>query len=139
VPLFKSLDAIRIADIAHLLKARVVPARQIVVRRGEMADAMYFIMSGQVEVDVQPEPIVLEEGQYFGEIALLKETPRTATVLTLVECSLLSLDARDFRKLMERYPEIRAAVEQVAEKRLVGHSGAHHLAGEPTTEGPAQA
>lgn len=118
VPLFKGLDAIRIADIAHLLKARVVPARQIVVRRGELADAMYFIMSGTVEVDVQPEPIQLGEGQYFGEIALLKQTPRTATVHTLEECTLLSLDARDFHKLMERYPEIRQAVSLVAEARL---------------------
>ena len=121
MPLFKSLDAIRIADIAQLLKAKVVPARQVVVRRGEMADAMFFIMSGSVEVDVQPEPIHLGEGQYFGEIALLKETPRTATVLTVEECTLLSLDVRDFRKLMDRYPEIREAVAQVAEKRLHGH------------------
>lgn len=139
VPLFKSLDAIRIADIAHLLKARVVPARQIVVRRGEMADAMYFIMSGQVEVDVQPEPVVLEAGQYFGEIALLKETPRTATVLTLEECSLLSLDARDFRKLMERYPDIRAAVERVAEERLVGLGSAGTPTGGFAAEGSGQA
>lgn len=122
MPLFKSLDAIRIADIAQLLKAKVVPARQVVVRRGELADAMFFIMSGTVEVDLQPEPIHLGEGQYFGEIALLKETPRTATVLTVDECMLLSLDARDFRKLMERYPEIREAVAQVAEARLHGQA-----------------
>ncbi len=122
VPLFKTLDAIRIADIAQLLKAQVVPARQVVVRRGEMADAMFFIMSGEVEVDVPPEPIRLGEGQYFGEIALLKESPRTATVLTVEECTLLSLDARDFRRLMERHPDLKLAIERVAEARLHTHA-----------------
>jgi voltage-gated potassium channel len=118
MPLFKTLDAIRIADIAQLLKAQVVPARQVVVRRGEAADAMFFIMAGEVEVDVPPEPIRLGEGQYFGEIALLRDTVRTATVITVDECTLLSLDARDFRRLMERHPDLKAAIEAVAEGRL---------------------
>ena len=122
VPLFKTLDAIRIADIAQLLKAQVVPARQVVVRRGEVADAMFFIMTGEVEVDVLPDPVRLGEGQYFGEIALLKDSVRTATVITVNECTLLSLDARDFRKLMERHPDLKAAIETVAEGRLHAHA-----------------
>jgi CRP-like cAMP-binding protein len=118
VPLFESLDATRIADIARLLKTQVLPARQVVVRRGEAADAMFFIMSGEVEVDVQPTPVRLGKGKYFGEIALVKDVLRTATVITLGECRLLSLDVNDFRRLILQYPDLKAAIEHVADERL---------------------
>ena len=118
VPLFASLDATRIASIAQLLKTQVLPARQVVVRRGESADAMFFIMSGEVEVDVLPNTVRLGKGQYFGEIALIKDTLRTATVTTLNECQLLSLDVNDFRRLMAQYPDLKAAIERVADERL---------------------
>src|SRR5215813_1859969 len=68
VPLFAGLDAARIAEIARLLKRQVVPAQFAVVRRGDPADAMFFIMGGEVQVDVQPTPVRLGKGQYFGEI-----------------------------------------------------------------------
>jgi voltage-gated potassium channel len=118
VPLFESLDATRIADIARLLKTQILPARQVVVRRGEAADAMFFIMSGEVEVDVEPAPVRLGKGEFFGEIALIKDISRTATVITISECRLLSLDVNDFRRLMDQYPELKVAVEKVAGERL---------------------
>src|SRR5574342_666483 len=96
-PLFAGLDASRIAEIARLLKRQVVPAQFVVVRRGDPADAMFFIMSGDVQVDITPTPVRLGRGQYFGEIALIRDTVRTATVTTLNECQLLSLDVADFR------------------------------------------
>src|SRR5215813_12586568 len=64
VPLFAGLDAARIAEIARLLKRQVVPAQFAVVRRGDPADAMFFIMGGEVQVDVQPTPVRLGKGQY---------------------------------------------------------------------------
>src|SRR5258707_14970236 len=57
VPLFSGLDAASIASIARLLKPEIAPAHYAVVRRGEPATAMFFIMSGEVEVDVQPHPV----------------------------------------------------------------------------------
>jgi voltage-gated potassium channel len=120
VPLFAGLDASRIAEIAGLLKRQVVPAHHVVVRRGEPADAMFFIMSGEVEVDVQPNPIRLGRGQYFGEIALLRDTVRTATVTSVSECQLLALDVADFRRLLEAHPDLKAAVMEVAERRMSG-------------------
>jgi len=120
VPLFSGLDATGIAAIARLLKPQIVPAHYAIVRRGEPATAMFFIMSGEVEVDVQPHPVRLRGGQFFGEIALLKDTQRTATVTAHTETQLLALEADDFRKLMEQFPEIRQRVVQVAEGRLGG-------------------
>lgn len=120
VPLFAALDATRVAAIARLLKPQIIPPDTVVVRKGEPADAMFFIMSGEVEVAVEPAQVRLGAGQYFGEIALLKSTERTATVRTVAECRLLGLEARDFRRLMDENPGLREAVEAVAEARLHG-------------------
>ncbi len=132
VPLFAGLDASRIAEIARLLKRQVVPAQFAVVRRGEPAEAMFFIMAGQVEVDVQPHPVRLGPGQYFGEIALLRDTVRTATVTTVSECQLLSLDVADFRRLLDAHPNLKATITRVAEQRLSAVPTA-----EPGSSGPA--
>jgi voltage-gated potassium channel len=118
MPLFAGLDATRIAEIAGLLKPQIVPAHYVVVRRGEPADAMFFIMSGEVEVDVRPYPVRLGQGQYFGEIALLRDTVRSATVTSLKECHLLALDVADFRRLLAAHPELEAAITKVADQRL---------------------
>jgi voltage-gated potassium channel len=128
VPLFAGLDAARIAEIARLLKRQVVPAQFAVVRRGDPADAMFFIMGGEVQVDVAPRPVRLTRGQYFGEIALLRDTVRTATVTTLSECQLLSLDVADFRRLLDSNPSLNAAITRTAEARL-----GELLAGMPPT------
>ena len=120
VPLFAGLDAAGIASIARLLKPQIAPAHYAIVRRGEPANAMFFIMSGEVEVDVQPNPVRLRGGQFFGEIALLKDSLRTATVTALTEVQLLALEAGDFRNLMEQYPGLRERIAKVAEGRLDG-------------------
>jgi voltage-gated potassium channel len=123
VPLFTGLDAARIAEIARLLKHQVVPAQFVVVRRGDPADAMFFIMSGEVQVDITPTPVRLGRGQYFGEIALIRDTVRTATVTTLTECQLLSLDVADFRRILESHPNLKATITRTAEERLGGLAG----------------
>jgi voltage-gated potassium channel len=124
LPLFAGLDATRIAEIARLLKPQVVPAQFAVVRRDEPADAMFFIMSGHVEVDVRPHPVRLSRGQYFGEIALLRDIVRTATVTAVTECQLLALDVADFRRLLETNPGLKASITRVAEERISSIRGA---------------
>ena len=117
VPLFASLDATRIASIARLLKPQIVPARSVIVRRGDSADAMFFIMEGLVEVELEPAGIRLKPGQYFGEIALLSGGTRTATVSAVSESRLLMLEAAEFTKLIDEHPAIREAMEAVIAKR----------------------
>jgi voltage-gated potassium channel len=116
VPLFSGLDATRIAAIARLLKPQIVPQRQVVVRRGEPADAMFFIMEGEVEVEIEP-PVKLGKGQFFGEVGLLHDTVRNATVAALNECRLLVLDRADFLRLMTQHPDLKARVEAIAAER----------------------
>jgi voltage-gated potassium channel len=117
VPLFSGLDATRIAAIARLLKPQIVPERQVVVRRGEPADAMFFIMDGEVEVEIEP-PVKLAKGQFFGEVGLLLDTTRNATVAVLSECRLLVLDRADFQRLMAQHPDLKARIETIAAERM---------------------
>lgn len=109
VPLFSSLDASEIAEIMHYLRAQTVPANTIIVRRGEPAQSMYFITSGEVVIKHDSGDVLLGEGQFFGEIAVLRKTRRTATVRATQPTKLLLLDATDLHTIMERSPEVAAA------------------------------
>jgi voltage-gated potassium channel len=118
LPLFAHLEASRIAAISRLLKLDVVPPRHTIVLRGEPGDAMFFILSGEVEVQILPNPLRLGPGQYFGEIALLRQVPRTATVVSVTECELLALGAADFRRLQDEYPALKESIREMAERRV---------------------
>lgn len=117
LPLFAHLEAGRIAEIAGLLRRQVVPAQYVIVRRGETADSMYFILEGEVEVDVQPAALRLRRGQYFGELALLNDTVRNATVTAVSDCQLLSLEAADFRRLLNAHADLKQQITELAQKR----------------------
>ncbi len=118
LPIFAHLNATNIAEIAGLLKPQVVPAGTVIVRKDDRAEAMFFIMAGEVEVDIKPVPVILSEGQHFGEVALLRHTRRTATVRSLSECRLLALGVAEFERLLEIHPDIREHISRVAMARL---------------------
>jgi CPA2 family monovalent cation:H+ antiporter-2 len=88
-----------------------------VIRKGDRANAMYFLSSGAVEVRVAGRTIKLEAGAYFGEMALLTGERRTADVVAVDFCQFLVLDRRDFNQFMARHPGVRAAVAAIAEER----------------------
>ncbi|MBO0741572.1 MAG: cyclic nucleotide-binding domain-containing protein [Hyphomicrobiaceae bacterium] len=117
VPLFARLDAAAIADLVAILRARTVPSGTTIIRRGDRGDAMYLIASGRVEVESAAGKVVLDEGEFFGEMALLSREPRSATVTSLRSTDLLVLDADDFLRLVDRLPDIGAKVRAVAKDR----------------------
>jgi voltage-gated potassium channel len=117
VPFFRDVGAAVIADVARLLRPRQYPSGAIIVRRGAPGDCMYFIVSGQVEVQLSPEPIVLGPGEFFGEVALLTGGPRNATIVAARQCTLLSLDIVDFRELLGRQPDLARVIHEEAERR----------------------
>ena len=118
VPLFAELGASDIADILRLLRAQVCEAGRVIVRRGEPATCMYFIAAGEVEVELPKERVKLGVGQFFGEIALLRRSNRSATVIAVSRTNLLALDAHDFHSLMEREPRIASHINEVARSRV---------------------
>jgi voltage-gated potassium channel len=117
VPLFRSLDAPAIAEIMRYLRAQSVPAGTLIVRRGETAHSMYFIADGEVEIELPLGNVRLGEGQFFGEIAVLRKTLRTASVRAVEPTKLLILDAYDLRTLTVRNPEIGEAIKKIADSR----------------------
>jgi voltage-gated potassium channel len=118
LPIFAGLDAATIATIARQLQPRSMPKDSVVVRRGEPGHAMYFVQRGAVEVLVEPAPVTLGPGDYFGEIALLHDMPRSATVVAASDCELLELGAADFARLCTEYPQLRERVAVEAAARL---------------------
>jgi voltage-gated potassium channel len=124
VPLFARLDAGAIADLVGILRARTVPPGTIIIRKGERGNAMYLIASGRVEVESASGKVVLEEGDFFGEMALISREPRSATVTALRPTDLLVLEADDFLRLVDRLPDIAIKVQAVAKERRLGLAGA---------------
>ena len=82
VPFLKNLDPPAVVELTRMLRRLDLAERTVVVRRGRPGDCMYFIASGEVEVKLEPHPVRLGAGAFFGEIALLTGGPRTATVTT---------------------------------------------------------
>ncbi len=120
VPLFAELDAAEISDVMELLRAQVAEPGEVIVREGESAHAMYFIASGEVEITFKGRqaPIRIGEGQFFGEVAVLRRTRRSATVIALGRTNLLVLDAHDLHALMRRDQRIAKRIKDVVEKRV---------------------
>jgi voltage-gated potassium channel len=118
VPLFSELDAGEIGDIMRLLRAQQVEPGGLIARRGDVADSMYFVAEGEVEIELPHERVRLGVGHFFGEIAVLRRARRSANVTAVSRTSLLVLDAHEFHALMDRDPRLSKRVQDVVRSRL---------------------
>ena len=118
VPLFMNLPEEQQAAIAKLLKPQLSVPGETIMRKGDPGTGMYFVSSGAVRVDVDPAPVVIGTGTFFGEMSLVNHQPRTADVVSLGYCDLLALTSRDFSVLMEMAADVREEIEAVAKQRL---------------------
>jgi voltage-gated potassium channel len=118
IPLFSQLSAAQIADVMKILRAQKVEKGAIIVRRGEPAHSMYLIVDGEVEIRLHHRQVRLGSGNFFGEIAALRQSRRSATVQALAPTRLLALDASDLHSLMDREPQIASRIWEAAQARL---------------------
>jgi len=124
VPFFSQLGPAAIADVTHMLHTIELPARTMIIRRGQVGDCMYFIGSGEVEVEVAGNHILLDDGAFFGEMALLGNPMRTASVTTTRTSTLLVLDLVDFRMLMAKHPDLAQTIDVEAKRRAAQNAAA---------------
>ncbi|MDE3214905.1 MAG: ATP-binding cassette domain-containing protein [Gemmatimonadota bacterium] len=116
----------QLGTLATRFVARRAAAGEVVVRQGDPGDRFYLIVRGVVTVTrEQPtgQPVELgrlADGDEFGELALLRDAPRNATVTARTDCLFLTLSRADFLALLEQAPDARAHVEAVARARLAG-------------------
>lgn len=126
LPLFAGLGPVELAEIGRRLRRERFTAGAEVVRQGESGTRFYVIESGQAEVlqerdGTRRRLTVLGPGQYFGEIALLLDVPRIATVRALTPLEVRSLERTDFEVLLS---SLLPAITMEAESRLVYSRGA---------------
>jgi CRP-like cAMP-binding protein/Fe-S-cluster-containing dehydrogenase component len=123
VPIFASLTK----DFIDHLRDRVELLRfspgQVICRQGEMADSLYLVRIGFVKVSEERpggELILayLARGGYFGEIALLSGSPRTATCTALDHVEVVRIAREDFELMLNRFPDVRTRLEAVAQERV---------------------
>jgi CRP-like cAMP-binding protein len=105
--------------LANRLVAVHAPAGMVVLREGEESDRFYIIESGLVEV-TQAGAVLRQEGpgDFFGEIGLLRDVPRTATITALEDTTLMALDRADFLSALSGNEEGNQAVDAVISHRL---------------------
>lgn len=117
VPFFKDLGAAAVADIVRLLQPQDARRGTVIIREGEPGDSMYFIVDGEVTIQLKPHPVTLGPGGFFGEMALIFGVPRSATVVVTKPSILLVLDIADFRELAGRRPELTDVIEAEGRRR----------------------
>jgi MFS family permease len=120
VPMFSPLSVAGKERIAAALVRADVRAGQVVIRAGGVGDRFYIVCEGELEIDTGGRITTARRGDYFGEIALLRDVPRTATVVAVADSQLLCLQRDDFLAVVTGHSAAYAAGEEIADSRLAG-------------------
>ncbi|HEV7902461.1 MAG TPA: ATP-binding cassette domain-containing protein [Pyrinomonadaceae bacterium] len=124
VPLFADLDERYLKDISEMFITARVPASRTIIEQGDEGYRFYIIIRGKVAVTVTDEDentlhvATLEDGDYFGEIALIADIPTTASVVTLTPCVFLILQREHLQKLMRQHAGFGAQLRDALERRM---------------------
>ncbi|MFQ5995057.1 MAG: Crp/Fnr family transcriptional regulator [Acidiferrobacterales bacterium] len=112
IPLFSVLAANELNALASHAVTKTYPKNSVIINEGDHTDSLYVILSGKVKIfltDEQQREVIVDiqrPGDYFGELALLDEAPRLASVMTLESSQFLIISKAQFKKCLADYPEI---------------------------------
>lgn len=123
VSLFASLDRRAIAGLARQASRRVYGPGDTIVREGETGTALYVIVRGRVRVEHGSGPATaavgeLGPGDFFGELALIEDKPRSATVVAIEETECLLFVVWEFRALLKEHPQMALPIMNALIERL---------------------
>ena len=137
--LFAGQDDQFLAELLQMMQPESFNAGQTICSQGAEGDKFYLICEGRVEVlttGSRGEHLrvsLLGDGQYFGEISLLRHTPRIATVKAVTECHVLSITRDQFDGLLERVVGLRDTLTQTADARSLATSAANETVNSSST------
>jgi MFS family permease len=120
VPMLTPLSLAAKEHMATTLVPVSVAAGDVVIRAGDPGDRFYIVEDGELEVVADRLHVTARAGDYFGEIALLRDVPRTATVRAIVDSRLYALEREDFVAAVTGHSGALAAGEAIAAERLAG-------------------
>jgi MFS family permease len=120
VPMLTPLSLAAKEHMATTLVPVSVTAGDVVIRAGDPGDRFYIVADGELEVVAERLHVTVRAGDYFGEIALLRDIPRTATVRAVVDSRLYALERDDFLAAVIGHAGVQAAGEAIAAERLAG-------------------
>jgi CRP-like cAMP-binding protein/tetratricopeptide (TPR) repeat protein len=122
-PLFAAMEPAAIETMIAQLELVPLPANDVVFTEGDPGDALYIVAEGEVSVCTEGPPRVeiqrLKAGAFFGEVALVTDTPRTATVTTVMATELLKINRATLAVLLESHPDVLRALLRFVRERLV--------------------
>jgi CRP-like cAMP-binding protein len=121
-PLFSNATERDLKSVAKHGAARVVPAGKTIMREGEKGDRFFVVIDGTVRVTRNGRKVTdLRSGRGFGELALLSNAPRTATVTTVDSTELVSIDRKAFSNLLDESPAFARRMLESLAARLREH------------------
>ena len=122
IPLLSLLDQPRLEVLTNMFVSEHYAAHREVFAFGETGEKLYIIVHGTVQIILPDEAaqksIVMHDGDYFGEMALLHNAPRNATVETLAPTLFLTLNRAHFQQLLKEEPTLRKSIEEEVTLRL---------------------
>jgi MFS family permease len=124
VPMFAPLSLAAKERLATKLAPVTIVPGEIVIRAGDIGDRFYIVADGELAIDADGTQARAHAGDYFGEIALLRDVPRTATVKAVVGSRLYALERSDFLATITGHSAAHTAAEAVADARLAGNLSA---------------
>jgi len=132
VPMLTPLSLAAKEHLATALEPMSVAAGEVVIRAGDRGDRFYIVADGELEVLGEGLHRTASAGDHFGEIAMLRDVPRTATVRAVTDSRLFALERGDFLAAVTGHPDVRAAGEAIAAERLARGGQARSPARRPT-------
>ena len=119
VPLFQHCSKKEIADVARLADEIDLPEGKVLTREGQQGHEFFVLVDGSATVVRNGRKVAtMGPGSFFGEIALIRRVPRTATVTATAPVRALVIEARAFRGLIERTPSISLKVLEALAERM---------------------
>lgn len=117
VPLFAELEAGELSKIMARLHSRHYPQGSIIIHVGEQPLGLFLIVAGRVKVFADHGPVILEEGDFFGEMSLIHQHPHRHRVVAETRCRVLILDKADFERFGLREPELMNQIKATEKRR----------------------